>query len=205
MLNVRQQRFVDEYVLSGNGADAYRKAGYKVTNNDSAANSADRLLGNAGIRAAVDAGLEARRKAVADQHGITTERLVKEAACVALSDLGDIIDMTGEGFRLRPACEIPESARRCIKSVKVRRSVFGSGEAAREVEVVEFALWDKMAAVEKLGKYLKMFTDKLEISGTLIETVEINHAPQRDDRLPESRGEEIEIDLPPGPEPGVEE
>ena len=41
--------------------------------------------------------------------------------------------------------------------MKVKRYVEGHGEGAREVEVVEFKLWPKDAALDKLAKHLGLF------------------------------------------------
>lgn len=49
-LSQRQERFVREYLISGNASDAYRKAGYSHNGADT---SAIRLLGNARIKARI--------------------------------------------------------------------------------------------------------------------------------------------------------
>lgn len=59
--------------------------------------------------------------------------------------VGEILDFTGDVPKLKPACQIPEHARRAIASVKVKRYVEGTGDKAREVEVTEFTLWNKPA------------------------------------------------------------
>jgi len=45
----KQEKFCVEFIKSGNAAEAYKAAGYKVTSTKSAANSASRLLENVGI------------------------------------------------------------------------------------------------------------------------------------------------------------
>jgi hypothetical protein len=47
----------------------------------------------------------------------------------------------------------------------VKRYCEGKGDAAREVELVEFKLWPKLQALELLGRYLAMFTDRHEVTG----------------------------------------
>jgi phage terminase small subunit len=49
-LSDRQERFVREYLISGNASDAYRRAGYSARDADSAG---PRLLGNVRIKAAI--------------------------------------------------------------------------------------------------------------------------------------------------------
>lgn len=57
----QQQRFVDEYLTDLNATAAYQRAGYKARGK-SAENNASRLLGNAGVKAAIAAALEARKQ-----------------------------------------------------------------------------------------------------------------------------------------------
>lgn len=61
-LNFRQQKFVEEFILCGNAAEAYRRAGYRCANTQVAAASAEKLLRNAEIRSAVEAGRSAARE-----------------------------------------------------------------------------------------------------------------------------------------------
>lgn len=49
-LNIRQERFCLEYAQSGNATEAYKKAGYKVKNDNAAAASASQLLSNPKIK-----------------------------------------------------------------------------------------------------------------------------------------------------------
>lgn len=49
-LNVRQERFCLEYARNGNATEAYKKAGYKVTSDNSAGTLASRMLQNLKIK-----------------------------------------------------------------------------------------------------------------------------------------------------------
>ncbi len=73
-LNPRQQKFVEEYALSSNAADAYRKAGYDCSNAKAASASASRLLSDVSIREAV-AALKAR---LAEKWELTAEWVVNQ-------------------------------------------------------------------------------------------------------------------------------
>lgn len=48
-MNRKQEIFCEEFVKSGNAAEAYKRAGYKASSAKSAANSASRLLEKDGI------------------------------------------------------------------------------------------------------------------------------------------------------------
>lgn len=182
-LTPKQQRFVEEYLVDLNAAAAYRRAGYTAKGNSAETNAA-RLLRNAQVQAE----LTRLRSAQQERTEVTADRVVRELACLGFSDIGQVLDLTGETPRLRAPAEIPEAARRAIASVKVRRYTEGRGDDALEVEVIEFKFWDKNAALEKLGKRLAMWKDHVEHTGPdggpiQIRAVEVvRDAPlQRDD------------------------
>jgi phage terminase small subunit len=60
-VNPRQQLFVQEYLKDLNASAAYVRAGYKTGNPDVCG---PRLLGTVGVKAQVDAALEARKKTI---------------------------------------------------------------------------------------------------------------------------------------------
>jgi len=155
-LNARQKRFVEEYLIDLNATDAARRVGYKQPHVQG-----PRLLGNVSVAASISAAQQARSQST----GITAERVLAELDLLAHSDVGDILDFSGDEPRLKPANQIPERARRAISSVKVRRYVEGKGDAAKTVEVIEFKLWDKPAAVTKAMQHLGMLVDRHEITG----------------------------------------
>lgn len=80
---------------------------------------------------------------------LNAEWVMRELGCIAFSDIGEVLDFTGPSVRLREAWRVPVHARRAIKSVKVKRYLEGR---SREVEVVEFSFWDKVAALKTLAE-----------------------------------------------------
>ena len=66
-LSVRQEKFCVEYAKSGNAAESYKKAGYKVKNVESATACASRLLRNANVEARLaELREETKRDSIAD-------------------------------------------------------------------------------------------------------------------------------------------
>lgn len=66
-LNTRQEAFCLEYAKSGNGTEAYRKAGYKAANDNTAAASAAKLLKNSKVKARLaELAAETHSEAIAD-------------------------------------------------------------------------------------------------------------------------------------------
>jgi phage terminase small subunit len=159
-LSAKHYRFCQEVLVDDNATAAYRRAGYKDT--PAACNNAARLIGIDRITAAIKDLREARKKRLE----INSDRVLQELACLAFSDIGEIMDFTGEEVKLRRGCDIPEGARRALASLKTKRYFEGAGDDAREVEIMEFKLADKLAALVKYGQHLGMFTTKHEHGGT---------------------------------------
>lgn len=158
-LTPRELLFVREYAVDLNGKEAAIRAGYAPAN---AKVAASRLLKRPAVKAAVDAELAKKATRV----DIRADDVLRELATIALSDVGAILDFSGADPKLRPASEIPEAARRCIQSVKVQRYTEGRGDDAREVEVTEFRLWPKVAALQEIARLLGMAKpQKVEHSG----------------------------------------
>jgi phage terminase small subunit len=174
-LKPKQQRFVEEYLIDLNATAAYKRAGYKGRGR-AAENAASRLLGNADVQVAIQAGVKLRSEAV----GLTVDRIWAEWRRIAFSDVGDILDFSGTDPTLRPANEISEDARRALASVKVKRYVDGIGDAARTVEIIEFKFWDKPGALRDAANALNMFKEHLEVSGEVeIVGIEVISQPRR--------------------------
>jgi phage terminase small subunit len=149
MLNARQQRFIDEYLVDLNATAAYQRAGYRPSGH-TAESAASRLLSNVEVQSEI----KRRQQQRADRIQVTTDEVLTECKHLAFSDIGEIVDFSGQEPKLRPANQIPEHARRAIASIRVKRYTDGRGEDARRVEVTEFKLWNKTAALERLGDHL---------------------------------------------------
>lgn len=154
-LTPKQARFVEEYLTDLNATQAAIRGGYTEKN---AEVTGCKLLRHPKVAAAIQ---RAREKATA-QSEATVERVLRELLHIGTSDIADVLDACSWGHLLGAA---PPHVRRAIASVKVKRYVEGKGELAKEVELVEFKLWAKPQALELLGRYLAMFTDKHEITG----------------------------------------
>lgn len=161
-LNPQQERFVDEYLIDLNGTRAYR-AVYPDSTYGNARSEASRLLAKPNIRAEI-------RAARADQQRrtlITADRVLKELARVAFSDILDLFDENG---LILNVSEIPLNARRAIASMKVRRvrtprqaPNAGAGDSPTDTriteEIVEIRFVDKLGALDKLLKHFGLLKD----------------------------------------------
>lgn len=154
--NARRERFCREYVIDGNATQAYIRAGYSAKG---AGQSAERLLRNAEIAARV-AELQAK---VADKLEITAERVLREVARLAFSDPRKFFNPDGS---LKPITELDDDTAAALASFESVEKAIPGGEGETE-EVRKFKVWDKPAALGMLGRHLKLFTEKLEVSGDL--------------------------------------
>lgn len=148
----KQKRFVEEYLIDLNATQAAIRAGYSP---DSARDIGCENLTKPNIKAAIDKA-EAKRSR---RTGINQDRVLREIAKLAFVNPVDVIDMDtatihGEANRDDTAC---------IASVKVKTIPTEDGEITeREVKT-----YNKLNALELLGKHLGMFTDKLKMEGTV--------------------------------------
>lgn len=145
-LTPRQQRFVDEYRLSLNATQAAIKAGYSAK---TAKAQGSRLLTNV----AIQKNLVEHRKKTSARYEISLERLLKETASIAFSDIGDYLDWKDGTVTLRKESAKNGRARRAIASIKEAMHEEGGAD-------VQVKLHDKMRAIEFLGKYLGVFDSK---------------------------------------------
>jgi phage terminase small subunit len=178
-LSTKQQRFVEEYASDFNATQAYKRAGYKVSSDASARSAGARLLANVSISEKISAAVARLAKTAR----ITADEAWRELSYLAFSNIADILDMTGPDLRLKPACDIPISALRALKSVKVKRYLEGTGEDAREVELIDFTFWDKPGALTMALRALGELKEKREYSGPGDGPMQIEHSGSHDPTL----------------------
>jgi phage terminase small subunit len=155
-LTVRQRRFVDEYVVSLNGAEAARKAGISEAG---ASVRASKWLANAKVKAAIDA----RLRVLTASLEIKAERVILELARIATADMANYFrrDAHGELEQI-PLDELPPNLSACIQEIIVDATGgTGDGERRRVIRT-RFKLCPKVPALELLGRRFAMFTDRKE-------------------------------------------
>lgn len=157
-LTDRQSRFVDEYLVDLNATKAATRAGYSAK---TASSQGERLLRNVEVAAAI----EKRKAERSTATGITQERVLRELALLAFSDVTHYqIDENG---RVTLAEGAPEGALRAISSIKHKTRSYGDGDDTTIEHEVEVKLWDKSANLKIAGRHVATpgFFDKLEVTG----------------------------------------
>lgn len=140
-LTLKQSSFCDHYLLTGNATDATIKAGY-TQDRDSAAAIGCRLLRNVKVQAEIK-----RRLGLAIA---TPDEVLERLTVQARADLGEIFEPDGS-FNWRKAKRRDKT--RLLKKVKYDK---------KTGRLVELEIHDPQAALEKLGRFHKLFTDKVE-------------------------------------------
>ena len=170
-LTAKQQRFCDEYLIDLNATQAAIRVGYKEK---FAHTNAPKLLQNTTIKAKIDELMAERQK----RTEITQDRVLRELAIIAFSNAADyanvveretfleteggekikLLDEDGNPVMYRTVepvltADLTEDQKRALAVIKKGRDGF------------EVKPYDKVRALELLGKHLGMFTDKVQLEG----------------------------------------
>jgi len=152
-LNPRQALFVDAYLADRkrDATAAARKAGYGPRG---VGVQAHRLLASAVVRSAIDE----RLAKVHAKYQLTQERVTRELAAIAFSNVDDY--QVGDDGRVTVRDGKPKRLTRAVASVKRRttHSTNGDGETVTEHHT-EYRLWDKPRALELAMKHLGMLNE----------------------------------------------
>lgn len=157
-LSKREFLFVDFYLADpqGNGTEAARKAGFTGTD-ESLWTTASRLLRRAKVQ------VEIRRRL--GKHIASSEEVLETLTKHARADLTDVLTPTGE-FSFKAARN-----KRILKKLKVKTRYEKDADGNLQPVVEhEFEIHDPQAALDKLGKFHKLFTDRVETESTLSAT-----------------------------------
>lgn len=164
----KQQVFVTEYLANGfNATQAAVTAGYSARNADT---QGSRLLANAKIAAII---AERTNKALKKRE-ITAERVLDEIAKMAFFDPRRLFRADGS---LIPIVDLDDETAASIAGMDVRE-LYEDKCPIGQLKKIKIA--DKGMSLERLGRYLKLFTDKVEHSGSLgVQLVTTVPRPQR--------------------------
>lgn len=178
-LTEKQQKFCDEYLIDLNATQAVIRAGYSKKR---ASEQAYQLL----QKTTVQEYIAERKQDRIERTEITQDMVLKELAIIAFSNATDyanivekeavaevegkmipLYDAEGKPVKYRTVepvltAELTEEQRKALAVVKKGRDGF------------EVKPYDKVRALELLGKHLGMFTEKLDINGDVDMDLNIN-------------------------------
>ena len=162
-LTAKQMRFVDEYLVDFNVTQAAIRAGYR-------AGSAHQCGWQNMKKLEIQTEISRRQKDLQKRTEVTQDRVVRELARVAFADAASHVRVRlrevpcPDGTRARvpvvevkPTAELTDDQRAAIAQIK---------QGANGIEV---KMYDKIKALELLGRHIGMFNDKLELKATVAE------------------------------------
>ena len=139
----QRKKFVDEYVKTRDPANSAIKAGYSKR---TAPQIAASLLNNDDIRAEIDL----RLTKISEKVDVSVEKILKELAAIAFVDRTELVKVSGDEVLIKNTDDLSVDAKKIISGIKQGK------------HGVEVNMFDKIKALELLGKYNKMFVDKTE-------------------------------------------
>lgn len=175
-LTAKQKRFCDEYLIDLNATRAYKAVYLNVKKDEVAAASSARLLRNAKVSEYISKRMLDRSK----RTEITQDKVLEELAAIAFangSDFAKVVEKQavitndkGERIPLydnegNPVMYRAVEIELTDKLTPVQKKAIGGIKNGKFG--IEVSSYDKVKALELLGKHLGMFNDKVEVSGEI--------------------------------------
>lgn len=155
----REERFCHEYVIDLNGTRAAIASGF-TENRASARVIAARLLADVNVKARIDQ----LTKEQLQNLDISIEWTLGQMRKLAGFDAASMFDEDGN---LIPMDQWTPDIRQAVAGLEFEEIFEGRGEDRVHVGTLrKVKLVDKTKALEMLGRWQKLFTDKTELSGT---------------------------------------
>lgn len=155
-LTAKQRAFCQEYLVDLNATQAAIRAGYSPR---TARQVGAENLSKPDIQAELTKLMEERAQRVE----IDADTVLRELLRLARVDLSAAFNDNGS---LKPVRDMPEDVRRAISGVDVFEEFQGRGEDRAMIGYTKkLRFWDKTKALELLGRHLKLFSDKIELTG----------------------------------------
>ncbi len=161
-LTPKQERFAQAMVDADSQAEAYRSA-------YSADNMADATIHEAASRLMADSKIAARVEYLKDlrvrRHEATIDKVVAEYAKLAFLDIRKAFTLQGD---LIPIADLDDETAAAIAGVEFEEVFEHDKESGRKQigRIHKIKLIDKKGALDSLSRYLGMFQDKIQHSGT---------------------------------------
>lgn len=172
----KQQRFIEEYPIDFNGTQAAVRAKYSKK---TAGQQATRLLKNVHIQAAI----QKRVGKLTHKADVTVERVLSELSKIGFANLGDYFRISKDGEPIIDLSDITEDQSAALQEIVVEDFKDGRGDNSRDVRRVKIKMLDKCPALDRLGKYLSMFVDRVRHEGELkitkIQRTVVDPKPQK--------------------------
>lgn len=153
-ISARQRRFIEEYIVDGNGTQAAIRAGYS---RNTANEQASRLLAKINIRAEV----ERLQQEAAQRAGVTLDWIMERYKRIANADIRKAFKPDGT---LKAVHELDDETAAALSGIDVEQLKAGVAEIGRTTKVRR---WDPTKALDSLTRMLGGFKDRVEHSGAV--------------------------------------
>lgn len=162
-LTPKQQLFARNYLLDLNGTKAAVRAGYSKRR---AQQQATRLLTNGLVLGEIRRLQDKRIQRL----GITIDWVLRELALMGFANMLDYIRIDRTGTATVDLSRLDRDRAAAIVEIVVEECVAppGPGDHHRKMRRTRIRLRDKLAALEDLGKHLKLFTDRKSLSAAAL-------------------------------------
>lgn len=151
-LTEMQLKFCQEFVKDLNGTQAYIRAGYRSKDENTAAVGASRLLRTDKIRAYLGEVLNLNEALV-----------ISEIAKIAFADITDVADFTANSMTVKSSDSLSDRGKAALQSIKFTERYTEDGRVC----TVEVKMHDKLAALEKLMRRLRLYPKELNTMGAV--------------------------------------
>lgn len=153
-LEEKQKAFCREYLVDLNATQAAMRAGYSKK---TARVQAARMLSKVSIQAEIKLLVEAAAK----RTDITVDRVLTELARVAFGDPRKFFD----GQALKDMKDLSDDDAAALSSIEVFEEFEGFGEERVKIGYTKkIKFWDKVSALEKIARYLKMLRTDIDLT-----------------------------------------
>lgn len=157
-LSLKQKTFIAEYLIDFNATRAAIASGYSP---NTATEQGSRLLTNVKVAAEIERRSGKRNEKL----GITAERVLDEIAKLAFFDPRKLFGDDGLPLKIT---ELDDETAAAIAGLEVEEMYEGRGEAKENVgRLRKIKIADKGINLERLGRHLKLFTDKVDHGGKI--------------------------------------
>jgi phage terminase small subunit len=147
-LTQKIKTFCEEYIKDFNGTQAAIRAGYsKKTANEQAA----RLLANVSVQN----HLSKLKQKLSDRNEDLAQQVIDELKKIGFSNIQDYIETENE---IKDLSTITRDKAASVESIKKTVTEFGGGDDSPTTKTsIQFKLYDKLSALEKIGRHLGIF------------------------------------------------
>jgi len=146
-LTPKQKRFCEEFIKDCNATQAYLRAGYKVGADVARAASA-RLLANVSVQAYI----QQLQKARSQRTEIDADRVLKEYARIAFSNVTDVLSFDGGGVTIKDSKDLSQDVTAALDSIEC---VTIDSEASSRT-AVKVKMHSKIVALGAIAKLIGM-------------------------------------------------